>query len=771
MLFPPGSRPRIILVFCTLGIAGCGGSPQSYVNRGNGFADTGKYADAALQYEKAIQKDPKLGDAHYRLGLLDLKRNQPVNAYRELQRAAELMPGNSEVLAKLGQLSLSIYNADPKHPQQLYDQASKAAEQLLSKAPDNFDGNLIKGAIALVDKKPADAIVSLRKAVAAKPEDPDAQLGLARAFVQNDQLPDGLNIAQELTQKDKAFGPAYDFLFEQYQTAGKKEEAESILKLKVANNPKQASYIVELARYYATLQKPPDVDATIAKLFASPADFPDGRLTAGDFYLSVGKPDLALQQFNAGLGSAASATRNTYRKRIVPILASQKKWPEAFGLIEAMLKDQPADDEAKLMRALAWLDEGKPENLDRAIAELQAQSKKRPNDPALHFQAGNAMARKGDQDGARREWTAAAKTNRAYLPARYSLAQSYLSQGRAAEALQVSEEILATAPRDAQANLLHASCLTAAGQYQRARTELNRLIAQFPKAPQVRFRMGVLDIAEHKYKEAEDIFQQMEGPASKDPQVLAGLAESLQGLGQGAKAVQMLQDELKRDPNSPGLRQVLASIATASGKYDVVVDQYTQLAAHTPGSTALQLSLAAAYNAKGDPASAEGVLEKAVQADPKSVPASLMLAQALVATGRVDDAKARYRRVLEAEPNNANALNDLAYIMADSGENPDQALAYAQRGLQYATEPGLKMSLSDTLGWIYVKKHMTDNAVQTFQNLVKNNPGNATFRYHLGTAFYQKGDKQKARMELEAALAAKPSAADEPKIRELLAQL
>src|SRR6202044_884708 len=117
----------------------------------------------------------------------------------------------------------------------------------------------------------------------------------------------------------------------------------------------------------------------------------------------------------------------------------------------------PADDEAKLMRALAWVDEGKPENLDHAIAELQAQSKKRPNDAALHFQTGNALARKGDLDGARREWTTAAKADRNYLPARYSLAQLYLSQGKAQEALQVSEEIVTTAPRDAQASLLHAS--------------------------------------------------------------------------------------------------------------------------------------------------------------------------------------------------------------------------------------------------------------------------------------------------------------------------
>ena len=147
-----------------------------------------------------------------------------------------------------------------------------------------------------------------------------------------------------------------------------------------------------------------------------------------------------------------------------------------------------------------------------------------------------------------------------------------------------------------------------------------------------------------------------------------------------------------------------------------------------------------------------------------------MLAQSLVAGGRVEDAKARYRKILQAEPNNANALNDLAYLMADSGEKLDEALTYAQRGTQFAKDPGLKTSLSDTIGWIYVRKNMNDLAIQTFEPLVSNDPRNSTYLYHLGVALLQKGDKLKAKTELQAALAAKPGPQDEAKIRELLAK-
>jgi tetratricopeptide (TPR) repeat protein len=759
-----------LLLLLSAMTVGCGTSPEAYVDRGNHFFDGGKFEDASIQYEKALQKAPTLGEAHYRLGLTDLKRNQPVPAWRELQRASELMPGNEEVLARLGKVSLAIYNLDPHRPKQLYDTAAKVADLLTGMDSKSFDGNLLKGALALIDHKPADAVVFLRTAEEAKPDNADAKLGLARALAQNNQAAEGIGLATDLIQKDKTFGPAYDFLYLQYHSSGMAAEAENTLKLKVDNNPRQADFILELARYYAAAQKPAEVTATVQKLLDRPADFPDGRLRAGDFYASVGKPDDAVRQYQAGL---QSQPRNStaYRKRMAAILSAQRKWPDALQQLNIVLKSTPDDSEAKLIRALAWLGEGKPENLDPAIVELRAQTEKKPQDSTLHFELGKALFRKNDRDGARREWASAARQSASYLPPRFELVQLDLSQGNGQDALQIADQILAVAPRDAKAWLVHAACLTAAGEYRRARTELTRMANQFPKAPQVQFRLGVLDMAEHKYKEAEEVFGKLESSAAGDPQVLAGLAEAYAGENESGKAIQLLEDEVKRNPGSPVVRQVLARFAAASGRFDIAIEQYKQLAAIAPRSPELQLSLASAYSAGGDHNSAVGVLDRLVQSDPKSAAANMWLARELVASGRLSDAKADYRKVLALQPNNGTALNDLAFLMADSGENLDEALSYAQRGLQNTVDPGLKSSLSDTLGWIYLKKNASNSALPLFQNLVNAHPDNATYRYHLGLTLFEKGDKQGARTELETALAHKPDSANEPKIRQLLAKL
>ena len=146
--------------------------------------------------------------------------------------------------------------------------------------------------------------------------------------------------------------------------------------------------------------------------------------------------------------------------------------------------------------------------------------------------------------------------------------------------------------------------------------------------------------------------------------------------------------------------------------------------------------------------------------------ATFYLAGALQQSGKSSEALAIYRQLASSRPDDVDALNDFAYMLCETGGNLDEALKSAQRAVQKAPErPGI----TDTLAWVYFKKGTTDIAVRLFGNVVQKDPENATFRYHLGAALLQKGDKEKARAELQTALSKKPQPAEEKKIRELLA--
>ena len=75
--------------------------------------------------------------------------------------------------------------------------------------------------------------------------------------------------------------------------------------------------------------------------------------------------------------------------------------------------------------------------------------------------------------------------------------------------------------------------------------------------------------------------------------------------------------------------------------------------------------------------------------------------------------------------------------------------------------------VSDTLGWIYIKKNLSDEAVRIFRDLVKEKPTNPTYHYHLAIALFQKGDRPGARQECDAALKNNPSKDDQNKIKDL----
>jgi Flp pilus assembly protein TadD len=192
------------------------------------------------------------------------------------------------------------------------------------------------------------------------------------------------------------------------------------------------------------------------------------------------------------------------------------------------------------------------------------------------------------------------------------------------------------------------------------------------------------------------------------------------------------------------------------------------LVAMQPKSLQARVELARVFIAKGDDRAAVDAYREAVRLAPSEVTIGLQLGQALSQAGRTEEARTQYQAVLKAHPDDPKALNDMAYFVSQNGGDLDQAMTFAQRALEKApSQPGF----SDTMGCLYLKKGLNDSALQVFGNLVKKYPNYPTFRYHLGMALLERGDKKSAKKELQAALAAHPSRQDEARIKELLGKI
>lgn len=752
-----------IVIAASLVFSGCK-TKQSYLTAGNKLYEAGKYADASINYRKALQKDPEFGEAHYRLGLVALKQSDARQAYTELSRAVELLPGNDDAKEKLGDLCLKAYLTDSRRPVALYNRTTQLAEQLLAKNANSFEGLKFKGFLALTDRKPEEAIALFRKALEAKPSEPNLTTVLAQTLHQNGQSEEAETLALNLMKRDKTYGPIYDVLYAWYFDAKRIAEAENILKVKASSNPKQADYILQLALYYYRMHKPDEMNSALQRMLNDPKDFPKGQLQAGDFYMKIRNFTEAVRHYQeAERGNPLDSIVS--RKRITDALLAQSKKEQALEVVEQILKEQPKDDDARRVRANLWLDSRTPENVDKALGELQALAKLHPEDAALWFRMGEGELLKGDLDTARAQFQEAVARRKDFMQARYELAAISLSQHRASDALQQTSEILKTQPKDPRVRMLHALALTGTGNQAQARIEFTQLVSEFPQYWEPRLGLGLLAISQKNYQEAEAIFRKL---GAKDPRAAAGLAATSSAERQVQKEIGLLNGALEQSPDSLMLREQLASTAAAAGQYDLSIAEFNKLVASRPKSILFRVRLGEIYEFKGDYVNAIAVCREAQAISPTDATATFLLAIALAKTGRNVEAKAQYESLLKSHPDYFGAMNNLAFLLAETGGDLDQALSLAQRAVQKA--PG-QPDFSDTIGYVYLKKKMLDSAVRSFDSLVQKYPSNPTYRYHLGMALLETGDKAGARKEFEEALANHPSEDQAAKIRELVTKI
>jgi len=79
--------------------------------------------------------------------------------------------------------------------------------------------------------------------------------------------------------------------------------------------------------------------------------------------------------------------------------------------------------------------------------------------------------------------------------------------------------------------------------------------------------------------------------------------------------------------------------------------------------------------------------------------------------------------------------------------------------------------IADTLGWIYAKKHIPSPAVVLFQGSLKKDATDPVVHYHLGMAYAQLGETEKARESLKRALTMRQDFDGAVEARKMLSQL
>jgi Flp pilus assembly protein TadD len=229
-----------------------------------------------------------------------------------------------------------------------------------------------------------------------------------------------------------------------------------------------------------------------------------------------------------------------------------------------------------------------------------------------------------------------------------------------------------------------------------------------------------------------------------------------------------MQAAVDHEPQRRDLKLYLANLEVRAERYDAAAQIFQALVALDPKSPDLLFRLAETERRQGNLNQSMDTFRRCSTLAHNNTRCLLMLGLLLNGTGKEDQAKPVYERILKVDPNHPLALNHLAYIKAEEGVDLDQVLTMAQRARQQLPK---NPEIADTLGWIYIKKNLSEDAVRVFQDLVKESPNDPKFHYHFGMALLQKGDRPQAKTQLELALKANPSKDDAAKIHDLLQKI
>ena len=186
-------------------------TPSSYrVNQLSGeiFETQGKYAEAAAEYRKAIEKNPRALNLHFRLGRAILLESHDRDALVQAQKEfeAELSLNKEDAAAEFQVGQILTTQGKPAEGLQRYEHA-------LALRPDFAEAALAVAKIRVQAKHYAEAIPLLERTIALQPANEAAHYNLMLAYRNSGQMEKARREQQELNKlQQPPEGEFTDFL-------------------------------------------------------------------------------------------------------------------------------------------------------------------------------------------------------------------------------------------------------------------------------------------------------------------------------------------------------------------------------------------------------------------------------------------------------------------------------------------------------------------------------------------------------------------------------
>ncbi len=553
-------------------LASCGGPAEKragFYNRGKQLYAKGDYVKAKLEFENAVQIDPKYADAYYMLGMVALKTGDFSGAHGMFSQAVELSPGNSEAQVQLGKFLLGEGKTD---------EAMGKAELVLKKDPKNEDALILKGAVLMKEKDVRGARSFLESVVGRKLRKPQGYLLLAAVDALAGDADNAMETLREGIKHNLKAVPLYIALADLELRKKQADEAAGLMQKVIGMEPDVPRYRLALAAIYWSSGKEKEATGVLnAFVSAKPGD-EERWIQAADFYNLRKRPDLAEQQLKEGIRRNAKGFK--VRFALGAFYLATNRTDQAISVMKECtgLDRDPANPNvlhAKNSLAEIYLSRRDIDTAKKYVDEVMQES---PKDMDANYIEGNIYLDKKQSAQAVASFRLVVNGRPQFIPGYIGLADAQAIDNDPKLAFATLQDALKIEPRSKDVNLAMARLFMARTDLKDAEAQYRAIVHAHPKDLQVRAELGDLMMEKGDFGSAERQYAEIRKMAPGDPFGYFKMSAFYIARRNWAMAIAELEKVLRINPNLWGPMNDLAFLLCDHGRGGRDLDKALALA-------------------------------------------------------------------------------------------------------------------------------------------------------------------------------------------------
>lgn len=741
---------------------------QSHLQKGKDFFEKGEFDKALLELKTSNQSSDKNPEVYYFMALLDEKNNNFKSMRQNLIRTLELDPAMLQARLKLGKLDILFGESD---------KALAEADSILALDAGNTDAQAIKASVYLKQEKRDQAEEIVDSILKSVPDNIDALSIKAQLHYEKNEVDQALALIDKALEKDNKNLPLRLFKIK-LNGRDNVDKTEEGYKELIRLYPDVNNFKLSLASIYSMTDKLDAAEALLREVVEKSDDKLEPEIVLIEFFNAKEKNRvvdeyqsmlsrhqgqskiiLELARWMLGAGYVPEAKKGlqqvidiekesntglTARTILAEIALADKQYDEAENSINEILNANSEFIQANLLKARLFLVKNKT---DESIELLNRLVWGKTNIDDVYSLLGQAYLIKQDRKQADKSFKQALEANPANLTAFDYIYGGYIAAGQKETARQLLERALAKMPNQALFLTSKAELDISEKKWDDAQQVVQRLaLFSKEKAVPVYLQANILK-GRGKYPEAIALYEKILQQFPNHLKSMISLVESYEALKHREAAVSFLENHHFKYPDDLNSVGVLSDLYMADKDVVKTNKLLADQLKRTPKAISLYIAKARIETIMNkDVGAAKNVFLRALEVNKDDPQLLTALAGLYEQTNEGEKARKVYEQLLAKNPEANLAANNLASLLIESGDI-EQGMKLAAR-FKESENPYFQ----DTYAWGLIKTGSTAEGLKILESLVLKEPKLPEFRYHLGVAHFNTGNRATAITELKQAI-------------------